>query len=562
MSKPLRCAIYTRVSSDQRLEQDFNSLDAQREAAEAYIKSQAHEGWRLRRDRYDDGGFSGGSMERPALCRLLADIREGRIDVVVVYKVDRLTRSLADFAKLVELFDRQKVSFVSVTQSFNTTSSMGRLTLNVLLSFAQFEREVTGERIRDKIAASKRKGLWMGGVVPMGYRVENRKLIVDEEEAASVRKIFERYLALRSIPKLQAELRREGLRTRERVLATGRTVGNVHLTNGPLAYMLRNRMYLGEINHKSESFPADHAAIVGNDLFDAVQSVLSENLNRRDLRKGRSEALLLGLLFDDRGNRMSPSHAVKKGVRYRYYVSSPVAQGRKEDAGSVYRVSANGIQQAVREALRARVNISGEARASSDRKRKASELSDEESLRRVRRIELRADRILITTLADGAGGQYGKEEQHEDPDLDPPVCATFEVGWRAPSSHPTRHIFLPVNTSATKAKIKPLRNEERLKLLRAIITARTLRDSVLPLPEDSIDAIASRHGKTERWARKHLTLAFLDPKLVEAAVDGVLPRGYGLSRFFDLPADWNEQWRVLGLRNPRSDDLAGPPREH
>src|SRR6188472_885698 len=225
MSRLLRCAIYTRVSSDQRLEQDFNSLDAQREAAEAYIKSQAHEGWRLRRDRYDDGGFSGGSMERPALSRLLTDIRAGRIDVVVVYKVDRLTRALSDFAKLVELFDSQNVSFVSVTQSFNTTSSMGRLTLNVLLSFAQFEREVTGERIRDKIAASKRKGLWMGGVVPMGYRVEDRKLILDEEEAATVRRIFERYLALRSISKLQAELRRDGLRTRERLLASGRAPG-------------------------------------------------------------------------------------------------------------------------------------------------------------------------------------------------------------------------------------------------------------------------------------------------------------------------------------------------
>ena len=234
MTKILRCAIYTRVSSDQRLEQDFNSLDAQREAAEAYIKSQAHEGWRLRRDRYDDGGFSGGSMERPALSRLLADIRETRIDVVVVYKVDRLTRSLADFAKLVELFDSQNVSFVSVTQSFNTTSSMGRLTLNVLLSFAQFEREVTGERIRDKIAASKRKGLWMGGVVPMGYRVEDRKLILDEEEAATVRRIFERYLALRSISKLQAELRRDGVRTRERLLASGRTSAMFLLRTGRL----------------------------------------------------------------------------------------------------------------------------------------------------------------------------------------------------------------------------------------------------------------------------------------------------------------------------------------
>ncbi|WP_348273251.1 recombinase family protein [Methylocapsa sp. D3K7] len=352
MTKPtLRCAIYTRVSSDQGLEQDFNSLDAQRKAAEAYIKSQAHEGWKLRRDRYDDGGFSGGSMERPALQKLLADIVEGRIDVVVVYKVDRLTRSLADFAKLVELFDAHKVSFVSVTQSFNTTSSMGRLTLNVLLSFAQFEREV-GERIRDKIAASKRKGLWMGGVVPLGYRVEARKLLVDEPEAVHVRRIFARYLELGSLPALQRELREEGIRTRSRQLASGKIIGDVSLTNGPLAYILKNRHYLGELNHKGKSYPGDHAAIIPVDLFEAVQRKLAANLNRRDTRRSRSEALLLGKIFDDRGNKMSPSHTLKKGVRYRYYVSSPVVQGRKNEAGSLKRVPAVEIEKLVIGALR------------------------------------------------------------------------------------------------------------------------------------------------------------------------------------------------------------------
>ena len=236
MTAAVRCAIYTRVSTDAGLEQDFNSLDAQRESAEAYIKSQAHEGWRLVRERFDDGGYSGGSMERPALQNLLDRVRERRIDVIVVYKVDRLTRSLADFAKLVEAFDAHGVAFVSVTQSFNTTTSMGRLTLNVLLSFAQFEREVTGERIRDKIAASKKKGLWMGGVVPLGYRCEARKLHVDEEEAAIVRMIFDLYLKLGSVRALQRELRRRDVRTRVRTLATGKTVGGVHLTSGPLAH--------------------------------------------------------------------------------------------------------------------------------------------------------------------------------------------------------------------------------------------------------------------------------------------------------------------------------------
>src|SRR5437660_5446582 len=221
VSKRVRCAIYTRVSTDQGLEQDFNSLDAQYEASQAYIRSQAHAGWALIRSKYDDGGFSGGNTDRPALQRLLEDVRARKVDIIVVYKVDRLTRSLADFAKLVELFDEHGVSFVSVTQQFNTTTSMGRLTLNVLLSFAQFEREVTGERIRDKIAASKKKGLWVGGVVPLGYRVENKKLVIDEEEAATVKKIFQRYLALRSITKLQAELRVDGVQTRTRVLASG-----------------------------------------------------------------------------------------------------------------------------------------------------------------------------------------------------------------------------------------------------------------------------------------------------------------------------------------------------
>src|SRR5208283_2491900 len=262
MTASVRCAIYTRVSTDAGLEQDFNSLDAQRESAEAFIKSQAHEGWRLVRERFDDGGYSGGSMERPALQRLLDRIRERRIDVIVVYKVDRLTRSLADFAKLVEAFDAHSVAFVSVTHSSNTTTSMGRLTLNVLLSFAQFEREVTGERIRDKIAASKKKGLWMGGVVPLGYRLSERKLHVDEEEAAIVRLIFDLYLELGSVRALQRALRRRNIRTRVRTLATGKFIVSVPVTTGPLAHILRNRHYLGEINHRGQSWPGEHAALV------------------------------------------------------------------------------------------------------------------------------------------------------------------------------------------------------------------------------------------------------------------------------------------------------------
>lgn len=264
-SKPiLRCAIYTGVSSDSGLEQDFNSLDAQREAAEAYVKSQAPEGWKLVREAFDDGGFSGGSTNRPALQKLLERIRGRRIDVVVVYKVDRLTRSLADFAKLVELFDAHKVSFVSVTQAFNTMNSMGRLTLNVLLSFAQFEREVTGERIRDKIAASKKKGLSMGGRVPLGCRAEDRKPLIVEEEAAIVRLIFDLYLQHQSIPAVQTDLGSQGVRTRVRRLASGEESGGGDFTNGPISHILTNRHYLGEINHKGRSWPGEHEPLMSS----------------------------------------------------------------------------------------------------------------------------------------------------------------------------------------------------------------------------------------------------------------------------------------------------------
>src|SRR6266513_3008608 len=277
--KPVRCAIYTRVSTEHGLDQEFNSLDAQYDAASAYIRSQAHAGWALIRSRYDDGGYSGGSTDRPDLQRLLDDIRARKIDVIVVYKVDRLTRSLADFAKLVELFDGQGVSFVSVTQQFNTTTSMGRLTLNVLLSFAQFEREVTSERIRDKIAASKRKGLWVGGIAPLGYETKDRKIVVVEEEAERVRTIFRRYLALGSLNRLMADLRERGIVTKVRALKTGRTIGGISFTRGPLAHFLRNRFYIGEVAFKGEVLPCAQPAILDRELFEAVQAKLNEQRN-------------------------------------------------------------------------------------------------------------------------------------------------------------------------------------------------------------------------------------------------------------------------------------------
>src|SRR6202162_1944482 len=306
-TKVVRCAIYTRVSTDQGLEQDFNSLDAQYEASQAYIRSQAHAGWTLLRAKYDDGGFSGGHTDRPALQRLLADVRSGEIDVIVVYKVDRLTRSLADFAKLVELFDKYNVSFFSVTQQFNTTTSMGRLTLNVLLSFAQFEREVTSERIRDKIGASKRKGLWVGGMVPLGYVSRDKKLFIEEEEAERVRAIFQRYLELGSIGILLADLRDRGIVSKVRHLSDGRTVGGIPFTRGPLAYLLRNRFYIGEVVFRGQICPGEHPPILDHGLFEAVQRRLAEQRNGYRAARASPEALLMGRIFDDRGNRMSPS---------------------------------------------------------------------------------------------------------------------------------------------------------------------------------------------------------------------------------------------------------------
>ena len=313
-----RCAVYTRKSSEEGLEQEFNSLDAQREACEAYVASQKQEGWLLVPDRYDDGGFSGGTLERPALRRLLADIVAGKVDIVVVYKIDRLSRSLMDFVRLVEVFDRRSVTFVSVTQSFNTTTSMGRLTLNILLSFAQFEREVIGERIRDKFAASRKKGMWMGGWAPLGYDIRDRKLVVNEAEATKVRRIFERFARGGSVTDIVCELSAEGFRNRY-----GQT-----LDKGRIYKLLKNRVYIGEAVHKGTASPGEHEAIVPKAVWDKVQTLLSENARTRAGRtRAQTPALLRGLIFDANGRAMSPSHSRKGQKLYRYYVSQSVIRG-------------------------------------------------------------------------------------------------------------------------------------------------------------------------------------------------------------------------------------------
>ena len=343
-----RCAIYTRKSSEEGLEQEFNSLAAQREACEAYIRSQQHEGWVLARTRYDDGGFSGGNLERPALQRLLADIRAGRIDIVVVYKVDRLTRSLADFARLVEIFDAEAVSFVSVTQQFNTTSSMGRLTLNVLLSFAQFEREVTGERIRDKIAASKKKGMWMGGNVPLGYDADERTLVINPAEAETVRRIFALYRELGCVRRVKEEADRLGLRTKRSTTANGAERGGTPFSRGHIYRLLSNPIYIGQIAHKGQLYPGQHPALIDDETWTAVRDQLAANAgDHRRRAKAAEPSLLAGLLVDAHGERLTPSHAVKKGRRYRYYVSAALITEAGKDRAQGWRLAAQEIEDCV-----------------------------------------------------------------------------------------------------------------------------------------------------------------------------------------------------------------------
>ena len=549
----LRCAIYTRVSTDQGLEQDFNSLDAQREASEAYIKSQAHEGWRLIRDRYDDSGYSGGSMDRPALQKLLADVEARRIDVIVVYKVDRLTRSLADFAKLVELFDRHDVSFVSVTQSFNTTTSMGRLTLNVLLSFAQFEREVTGERIRDKIAASKKKGMWMGGVVPLGYRVGDRALHIVEDHAEIVRSLFRRYLEVGSVVRLKQQLDAEGFRLPVRIDGAGRSTGGAPISRGHIYKILSNPIYAGRIGHKGQVHEGQHQPILSRDLWEQVQQSLRDHLGAVKTKRTRqaSEALLVGKLFDDRGNRMSPSWAKKGSKRWRYYVSQAALQGDKTKGGSVVRVPAANVEAVVVEAVRklppegstasqadlrnlidritiSRTKIQAVRKLSSDRAASQADVRD-----LIDRVTISRTEIQIQ-LSEAAEAEAG--------------ARSLTLPWVPPSPYRKREIVQGFADSEISAR--PMRANARAILLDALGEAHRWRDELLSDPFQTLESLASREGKTERSIRMTLSLAFLAPDIIKAAIEGRLPRGYGLKRLLSLPMAWPDQWRALGLAAP------------
>lgn len=343
VKKTIRCAIYTRKSTEEGLEQDFNSLDAQREACEAYIKSQQHEGWILGDKQYNDGGFSGGTLERPAIKELFKDIEAGEVDIVVVYKVDRLTRSLMDFSKIVELFDKQNASFVSITQHFNTTTSMGRLTLNILLSFAQFEREVTGERIRDKVAASKKKGMWMGGRVPIGYLRVDKKLKIDTIKSCTVKTIFEKYIEFKSVGKLKEYLENTNIKSKS----------GLPFSKGNLYKILSNKIYISLITHKNNTYNGEHKPIIDFETFEKVQNLLQENrIDNKCSTKSASNSLLAGKIYDDKNNRMSPSHSNTKNKRYRYYVSQALIKAQKDEAGSVTKIPAGEIEKFVIETIK------------------------------------------------------------------------------------------------------------------------------------------------------------------------------------------------------------------
>jgi site-specific DNA recombinase len=528
--KTIKCAIYTRVSTDQGLEKDFNSLDAQREASEAYIKSQAHEGWTCLKQAYDDGGYSGGSLERPALQSLLDDVRAKEVDVIVVYKVDRLTRSLADFAKLVELFDARGVSFVSVTQSFNTTTSMGRLTLNVLLSFAQFEREVTGERVRDKVSASRKKGMWMGGVVPLGYRLENKKLLVEQSEVAKVKQIFALYLELKSLPKLATKLGDVGILSRQRTYHGSRNIGGIPFRTGALCHLLANRIYIGEVRHHKQHYQGEHEPIIDKAQFEAVQLELAARINRKIRQVHPSGSILRGLLFDSNGNRMVPAHANKAGVRYRYYQSWVLNHGQRDKAAPINRVPAPDIEEAVLKAMQNRTT-DHEDEQHPDNKAMAA-------IEAISRIDVLSGQLKITFKSETLKPDTACDDEKCD---QPP---SLSIPWSKPPMRRKRELLCANSDQSIQ---RPMRSETRSRLLKGIAQGRIWLHRLTSNQKESVGSIAKKNKLSEKSVRSTLSLALLAPNIVEVAIDGQLPRFLTVTQMADLPANWQEQRKVLGL---------------
>jgi site-specific DNA recombinase len=564
--RPLvRCAIYTRKSSEEGLEQSFNSLDAQREACEAYVLSQRHEGWTALVTRYDDGGFSGGSMDRPALKALMADIEAGKIDLIVVYKVDRLTRSLSDFAKMVELFDSKKISFVSVTQQFNTTTSMGRLTLNVLLSFAQFEREVTGERIRDKIAASKKKGMWMGGMLPVGYDAIDRKLVVNPSEASQVIHIYQRYLALGCVSKLKAELDSAGIVSKVRTSRTGKVSGGCPYSRGALYELLRNRIYLGEIKHGNRHYPGQHETIVPLSLWDKVQAKLSENIQgERSGIKAKEPSLLVGLVYDDTGMRLTPSHTVKGGKRYRYYVSQSGQLPKKRiPANDLERVVVGRITtfliagQELLDAFTSERYGAPEQLALLRAAKVMSEKLDDSAVTDKRAfLQATIERIVVKGSCIEISLNYlGVKEALVPPDKR--LAASAEGSARPTSTSPP--ITLTANTRLTRCGLEVrliVVGEESQQetarisqsLIKAMARGRSWYEQLTSRGGLSLSDLAQASGVNDRYTSRILRFAFLAPDVVEAILEGQQPKGTTLEKaFINMPLSWEKQRQLFEL---------------
>jgi DNA invertase Pin-like site-specific DNA recombinase len=541
-----RCAVYTRKSTEEGLEQDFNSLDAQREACEAYIRSQAGEGWKPIRTCYDDGGFSGATMVRPSLQRLLADIGARKLDLVVVYKVDRLTRSLADFAKIVEVFDANGVSFVSVTQQFNTTTSMGRLTLNMLLSFAQFEREVTGERIRDKIAASKKKGMWMGGFVPIGYEPDGRTLAINNAEAETVRTVFRLYLQHGNVRRVKEEADRLGLTTKVRKNGGGRMWGGRLLSRGYIYKLLNNPLYVGRIAHKGKTYDGLHPPIIGPETWEAVQAKLTANACDRRLGNGAKQPCpLAGKLFDDEGIPLTPSHAVKSGRRYRYYVSRHLIAGprdRTEDTQRQgWRLPAREIERVVaRAATRLFADRSALADAARDAGLAAERIPDllRAAARRkgevfdlVETVELASSQITIALDLARLTGEPGSVIRHDVPALVKRRGVEMRLVIEGSGDQPAA----PVDAA----------------LVKAVVRAHTWFDDLVAGRAKSLKAIGKAQNLSDQYVSRLMRLPFLAPEIVEAVLAGAQPvdlTAETLINHTDLPTFWVEQKAFLGFR--------------
>ncbi|MDX2142501.1 MAG: recombinase family protein [Rhodospirillaceae bacterium] len=557
--KQLVCAIYTRKSSEEGLEQGFNSLDAQREACEAYVRSQRHEGWKVLDTHYDDGGFSGGNMDRPGLVQLMADVRDHKVDVVVVYKVDRLTRSLSDFAKIVETFDGQGVSFVSVTQQFNTTNSMGRLTLNVLLSFALFEREVSAERVRDKIAASRRKGMWMGGNIPLGYDLQDHKLVINAAEADMVRTIFSLYANLKCVRRLKEQVEARGFRTKSWVSKSDRAVGGHPFTRGHLYYLLRNRVYLGEAVHRGSSNPGQHEAIIDKILWDQVQATLEANrIDRKNGKPFDNPSLLAGIIFDEKGNRLTPSHSGKKGGQYRYYVSQAVLQHEPGKAAEIKRVPASEIEGLVERQLRAILSNPGalvkqlfdEDCGADKRKaivegcaqlRKVEGKDEFADLMRaliakvvvgLDRIEIALDRVALKKmLGVTRTGTHNTETGAH-------LIITVPVRIKR-SGRPGKMLISEFGLDRPTTSINP-------SMVSAIVRAHKWNQQLIS--GKSITELAKQESVHRSYVGNTLPLVFLAPDITEAILDGRQPADLKVEQLLQsLPITWVEQRRALGF---------------